>query len=1307
MLGYIHICFKDMIIHNNGADVYQQILKQSGYEQDVEWDSKQVYSDQDTYRLFRMAATVLNLSLDAVWETFGTFFCNYVINHGWGSFLDSVADNLAEFLETLSSMHFFIDRIAFQSELRGPIFKCEQKPDGTLRLHYYSARKGLFPMAKTMIKQAAKVLFNLDVRMIVTERGHERRNELVTEHVIFTIESEDEFTSLTKCLSAREPTILKVRIKQVRSINFNFQAMPMNVSCFCAMFPTHVVFNKSLIIEHCGDFLQKEFSITRRRMCKVVDLLALLQPDDISFTFKNILSYLNSFFICSFKQQMARNENTKKMMFMLKGQMILVNGGNSLLYINSPYIFNPEIMLNNNLFISDMQNHDATREIIMLNQNRVTQQNINRQLDMTAKKLKQKSDKLEKIQQKMEQLATEKIPQTISTLMKNDGKVTARMHLTLKCKALKTHLGDFKSVTCLYADLPYFNVMIRECSPQGVFLVINELFRRFDRLIKMHSCFKLHTKPDSYIVVSGAPDYQIESVDQILNLALGMIFEAQQVVVPRLNLPVVVRIGINTGHAIGGLIETNMPRYAVFSNIIEFSQKLMQQTEPSTIIISNTTKLLASKSSRNDFVFTTNGYVKMGSNQATCTFFLESNAKKTLLEIHGYIHCCLETMVIRHNSLEAYKNLLRKAGLNEATQWKCRENYPDEMTFRLFHSYAAISQQTIEMILEQFGEYFFHVLVRTKIWIGFLDNLSSFHYFLDTVVFQAEAHGPSFRCEANQDGTLTLHYFSDRKSLYPMVKGLIKQAADDLFHQPIRIVVRERKQDKRRNIIMEHVIFSISPVNKNDKLTKTQTKSVILTNNRKKVTSSSQLTLASFCKAYPTHICFNKQLFIEHCGEFMQREFEVAAKRLVKISDILVLTQPDDVARNEGKITNPFMLKGQIHLLNNGEHLLFMASPYFSSVSELIDSNVFISDMQLNDATRDLILLNQNRISQQELNRKLEQTYENLHVLTAELEKQRKQLDTMQSDFLPPIVASRITDDYLPAGLFSKNNFKTCHSDEFTEVTFLHVEIAHFQLITAKLEPQELIDLMNQIFGAYDKLIDFYEASFLICLFVMCLKLHSLMDAYFVVCGAPISRSDHAEQILDLALAMIYTARKINVPKINLPLMLKIGVHSGSLIAMVVGSMSRLRYTAVSESVDIAKKLSSYSESGQILVSASTKALVSKSNLDSYGFQTFSYLKLGSNQAICTFWLEKSNSKSIFDLTGTQDDEQDFDWQQIERDQLAWANYYRQHLGLSSLHEKQGSAQLWRRLKRGVKSERSQDSGISYEAMSSSVCTIM
>lgn len=88
---------------------------------------------------------------------------------------------------------------------------------------------------------------------------------------------------------------------------------------------------------------------------------------------------------------------------------------------------------------------------------------------------------------------------------------------------------------------------------------------------------------------------------------------------------------------------------------------------------------------------------------------------------------------------------------------------------------------------------------------------------------------------------------------------------------------------------------------------------------------------------------------------------------LTYLNSPFVFRAKHTLRRNEQKITRPFMLKGQMHLLNNGEHLLFMASPYFSTVHELLESNVFLSDMQLNDNTRDLILLNQNRISQQEL----------------------------------------------------------------------------------------------------------------------------------------------------------------------------------------------------------------------------------------------------------------------------------------------------------------------------------------------------
>lgn len=74
-----------------------------------------------------------------------------------------------------------------------------------------------------------------------------------------------------------------------------------------------------------------------------------------------------------------------------------------------------------------------------------------------------------------------------------------------------------------------------------------------------------------------------------------------------------------------------------------------------------------------------------------------------------------------------------------------------------------------------------------------------------------------------------------------------------------------------------------------------------------------------------------------------------------------------NIKRNEKQNHKPLMIKGQMMLVNNGEYMLFMGSPHFATVQELADSNMFISDFPIHDSTRDLIMLNQTRLSQQEL----------------------------------------------------------------------------------------------------------------------------------------------------------------------------------------------------------------------------------------------------------------------------------------------------------------------------------------------------
>lgn len=53
-----------------------------------------------------------------------------------------------------------------------------------------------------------------------------------------------------------------------------------------------------------------------------------------------------------------------------------------------------------------------------------------------------------------------------------------------------------------------------------------------------------------------------------------------------------------------------------------------------------------------------------------------------------------------------------------------------------------------------------------------------------------------------------------------------------------------------------------------------------------------------------------------------------------------------------------------MYLINNGESLLFINSPYITTAIELKKTNIYISDMPKSDTTRDLIMLNQTRLYQ-------------------------------------------------------------------------------------------------------------------------------------------------------------------------------------------------------------------------------------------------------------------------------------------------------------------------------------------------------
>jgi adenylate cyclase len=98
-------------------------------------------------------------------------------------------------------------------------------------------------------------------------------------------------------------------------------------------------------------------------------------------------------------------------------------------------------------------------------------------------------------------------------------------------------------------------------------------------------------------------------------------------------------------------------------------------------------------------------------------------------------------------------------------------------------------------------------------------------------------------------------------------------------------------------------------------------------------------------------------------------------------------------------------------------------------------------------------------------------------------------------------------------------------------------------------------------------------------------------DAVMVVFGAPEPSSDHAERALRCAIAMQARQVELNaegwgadVPELGVG----IGVNTGSVIAGTVGGGGRLEYTVVGDAVNIAQRLQSEAEGGEVVAAAST-----------------------------------------------------------------------------------------------------------------------
>lgn len=90
--------------------------------------------------------------------------------------------------------------------------------------------------------------------------------------------------------------------------------------------------------------------------------------------------------------------------------------------------------------------------------------------------------------------------------------------------------------------------------------------------------------------------------------------------------------------------------------------------------------------------------------------------------------------------------------------------------------------------------------------------------------------------------------------------------------------------------------------------------------------------------------------------------------------------------------------------------MLYLASPLLRSLQELEEHCMHLSDIAPHDATRDLILLNQQRLAEMELSNQLERKKEELHHLSKHLEEERQKTENLLYAMLPKHVANQLKE---------------------------------------------------------------------------------------------------------------------------------------------------------------------------------------------------------------------------------------------------------------------------------------------------------